>query len=645
VFLFINRALRKARRLAEEGKTDLAAKKYKGILEKHPGNEKATEGLRALQQKNVVLPAADTGSLQEQAGKLIELFNQGSLQEALLKGEALAERFPDEPFIPNLLGGVNFSMGRLEQAVESFTRALRINPEFAEAHNNMGNALNALRKSEEALVSFEKALQIKPDFVEAHNNMGNALNALGRHEEAVVYCNKALRIRPDIAEVHNNLGNALLALGRFEEAVVNYKNALQLRPDFAEAHSNLGNALYALEKIEEAVVSYENALQIQPDFDKALNNLGSALCVLGRYEEAIPICNKALLLSPGYAEAHRNLSTAKKYQDDDPQIRIMLGLIERRDLHDSDRMHLGYALGKVYGDIGDHDKAFAYLLEANRLRKEDVGYDICSDRESFVKIKKMFSEDVPVLSVDQETEEGKKYQPVFILGMPRSGTSLIEQILASHSQVYGAGELMLLKESVSNAIGDTLHEEPLPLSPDRLQAIRDSYLEGLEKIGASEPYITDKMPLNFLMTGLILSAMPEAKVIHSKRDARATCWSNFKNYFFTKGNGYAYDLQDVAEYYTMYVDLMSFWHQKYPGRIYDLSYEALTENQEDETRKLLEYIGLEWESQCLKFHENKRAVRTASARQVRKKMYQGSSEEWRKYEKHLGSMVELLRDY
>jgi hypothetical protein len=138
--------------------------------------------------------------------------------------------------------------------------------------------------------------------------------------------------------------------------------------------------------------------------------------------------------------------------------------------------------------------------------------------------------------------------------------------------------------------------------------------------------------------------MPEAKVIHSKRDARATCWSNFKNYYFAKGNGFSYDLQDVAEYYKMYIDLMSFWHQKYPGRIYDLNYEALTENQEDETRKLLEYVGLKWESQCLKFHENKRAVRTASAKQVRQKMYQGSSEEWRKYEKHLGSMVESLSD-
>ncbi len=198
----------------------------------------------------------------------------------------------------------------------------------------------------------------------------------------------------------------------------------------------------------------------------------------------------------------------------------------------------------------------------------------------------------------------------------------------------------MLGQSVS-----TIEWNSTQLSSDQLQSIRKSYLSGLTKIGASEPYITDKMPLNFRWIGFIFAATPEAKIVHVRRDARATCWSNFKHYFSRKGHGFANDLQDVAEYYKMYIDLMAFWHEKFLGRIYDLNYEALTEHQEDETRKLLEYIGLNWEDQCLEFHKTKRAVQTAAATQVRQKMYQGSSEEWRKYEKHLEPMVEILRNF
>ncbi len=265
-------------------------------------------------------------------------------------------------------------------------------------------------------------------------------------------------------------------------------------------------------------------------------------------------------------------------------------------------------------------------------------YDFSSARAPFSKIKSTFSEDVPALSVFEEYEGAKGQQPIFILGMPRSGTTLVEQILASHSQVYGAGELVLLGQIVN-----TVEWNSTQLSPNQLQSIRKSYFSGLTKIGVSERYITDKMPLNFLRIGFIFAATPEAKIIHVKRDARATCWSNFKHYFTRKGTGFAYDLQDVAEYYKMYIDLMAYWHEKFPGRIYDLNYEALTEHQEDETHKLLKYVGLTWEDQCLEFHKTEREVRTASATQVRQKMYQGSSEEWRKYEKHLEPMIESLR--
>lgn len=620
-----------------QGELDLAGKKYQSILDKYPNNQQAIDGLTAIHQAKEKTPPGNPGPTQEQVNELIAFCNQGQFQEAVVRGEMLASQFPNVPFIPNLLGAANFNLGRLEQAVAGFRKALQIKPDFAEAHNNLGNALNALGKPEEAMASFRQALQIKPDFAEVHNNLANVLNALGRHEEAVVSSNKALQIRPDIAGIHNNLGIALNELGKHQQAIAAYLEALNINPGFAEVHANLGNALYAVGQPEEAVASYKKALQIKPDFAEALNNLGNVLSSLGHFEEASAVCIKALQVRPDFAVAHRNLSTAKKYQVGDSQLEQMLRLVERHDLPDNDRMHLSFALGKAFEDLGDPDNAFSYLAKANSLRKQELRYDISSDQAFFAKIKSVFSGELPVPDVSGSV---KSRQPVFILGMPRSGTSLVEQILASHSGVHGAGELRLLDQSVS-----TIEWQSGQISAHQLQSVRDSYLSGLEKLAVSESYVTDKMPLNFQRIGFIVAALPEAKIIHVKRDARATCWSCFKNYFSEKGNGFAYDLHDVAEYFRMYTDLMAFWHEKYPGRIYDLSYEALTENQEEESRNLLEYVGLDWEDQCLSFHENRRAVRTASAVQVRQKMYQGSSEEWRRYETHLEPLVELLKGF
>ena len=637
--LSVDQALREAKSHARKGEADLAAQKYKGVLQKYPKNKRAIEGLKALQSSTPVNVATISGPSRQQINGLTALYKLGKLQESLVQGEALAKQFPNEPITANLLGAVCFELGHLEQAVTNYTRALQIKPDFAEAHNNLGDVLRSLGKPEVAVASYHRALQIKPNFAEAHNNLGDVLKCLGKPEEAVASYNRALQIKPDFVIAHNNLGAALNDLGKTEEAVSSLTKALQIQPNLAEAHSNLGVALNELGKPEEAVSSLTRALQIKPDFAEAHINLGTTLNDLGQPDEAAASYNRALQINPAYAKAHRFLSTVKKFQDGDLQIQQMIQLVDQNNLPDEDRIHLNFALAKAHEDIGDYDRAFSYLMEGNRLRKEELNYDISSARASFANIKAAFSMDVPTLSVLEESESAKGQQPVFVLGMPRSGTTLVEQILASHSQVYGAGELVLLGQSINSI--EWISTRP---SSDQLHSIRQSYLSGLTKIGVSEPYITDKMPVNLLWIGFIIAAIPEARIVHVKRDARATCWSNFKH-IFGKGNGFACDLQDVSEYYKMYIDLMAFWHDKFPGRVYDLNYEALTEHQEDETRKLFEYIGLNWEDQCLEFHKTKRAVQTASVTQVRQKMYQGSSDEWRKYEKHLGSMVELLRGF
>jgi len=470
-----------------------------------------------------------------------------------------------------------------------------------------------------------------------------ALYQRGRLQDALEQGAALAERHPNVPLILNILGAANAGLGRLDQAVARYTKALQIKPDFAEAHNNLGNALKALGKHEEAIASYTKTLQIKPDFAEAHNNLGIALSELGMHEEAIASHTKALQIKPDYADAQRTLGVIKNYKIGDPQVAQMQELIANPSISENNKKHLSFALGKAYDDIGDAESCFQHLLEGNRLRKKELGYDINSDKRLFSRIKSIFAADeLPTIEETQSVTERKK-QPIFIVGMPRSGTTLVEQVLASHSQVYGADELEILDRIVRQILGNIHKVHFDKLTMDIVRDVRNVYLAKLDILGDDEPRITDKMPLNFMWTGFILTAMPEAKVINLQRDPVATCWSIFKHYFSSKGGGFAYDLVDIAEFYKLYIDLMDFWQGRFPNQIYDLNYEALTENQEKETRKLLNYCGLGWEDQCLAFHKTKRAVKTASSVQVRQEMYKGSSETWRKYETLIQPMIQALK--
>ena len=229
--------------------------------------------------------------------------------------------------------------------------------------------------------------------------------------------------------------------------------------------------------------------------------------------------------------------------------------------------------------------------------------------------------------------------------MPRSGTTLVEQIISSHNRVYGAGELKTLPQLVKPLINNFIEDETIEISHKALLFVQKEYNDMLLDLGFSEKIVTDKLPLNFLYIGFILKSFPDAKIIHLKRNAKATCWSIYKHYFADNANGWAYDFQDLVDYYRLYVKLMDFWHKLFPNQIYDLVYEDLTNNQEEETKKLLKYCELDWDENCLDFQNTKRAVKTASVLQVRQKMYQGSSEAWKKHEKFLKPLIEGLKTF
>ena len=565
--LKLDDALKLAKKTLKEGSAEEAKRIYQDILRRFPANKKAKIGLKALsgspvgKAQKILDPPADQQQL------LINLYNQGQLQQALDQAKGLLEQFPHSIVLHNICGAVYATFKQYDAAIDSYKQALKIKPDYSEAHNNMGVALQDKGEVDAAIDSYKQALKIKPDYADAHNNMGNALK--------------------DKGEV--------------DAAIDSYKQALKIKPDYSEAHYNMGNALQDKGELDAAIDSYKQALKINPD----------------------------------YAEAHRNLSTITTYTADDDQLHEMQLLIRDTALSDDARCHLNFALAKAHEDLNEPNKVFAHLSEGNALRKKLLGYTIQQDQNLFSNLKKAQPSILKYALNPVLNDNGPV--PVFILGMPRSGTTLVEQIISSHSDVTAAGEL-----SEINRYGGSLAQGTNTVTEEALSQFRQNYLRELTKRSDGKHLVTDKMPQNFTYIALICAAFPEAQIIHVQRDAAATCWSNYKHYFSAKDLGYSYDLKDVTAYYELYSDLMQFWQESYSDRIYNLNYENLTTDQDVETRNLIRHLNLEWEDACLSPQDNKRAVRTASQQQVRKKVYQGSSQQWRKYEPFLNGAFDGL---
>jgi tetratricopeptide (TPR) repeat protein len=574
----------------------------------------------------------------DQVNGVINLYVAGQMTQAERACRELLKIDPQSAMVLNVLGAALQKLGQLAEAVKSFEKAIQVKPDYAEAYYNYGTALQELGQLVEAVKSFEKAIKIKPDFAIAYDKRGNALQDLGRLKDAMKSYDMAIQIKPDFPNAYSHRGIVLHEVEQWEAAVKSYDRAIQLKPDYAEAHYNRGIALQSLGQLQEAMKSYEKAIQIRPDYVSAYSNLGRALQDVGQLEEAMKSFEKAIQVKPDFAEAYHHLSMQKEFKPDDAQIGIMESLYADSDRSEFDHKHLCFALANVYDDLGEYDKGFSCLAEGNRLRKKELNYNIDDDRKLMTRIKEVFTADTSALELAPDSMVS--IQPLFIVGMLRSGTSLVEQILACHSQVHGAGELVTMWQLAIPIL--SILSDQNKLSQNDIKRVHDGYLEKLTALNVPEKIITDKTPHNFLWIGFILSAFPGAKIIHLNRDPKAICWSIYKRYFSTKGHGYANDLVDLAEFYKLYIDLMSFWRERFPNAIYDLCYEDLTESQEEETRKLLAFCDLQWEKQCLDFHQNTRVVQTMSAAQVRKKMYQGSSEAWKKYAAHLQPLVDGL---
>ena len=595
------RLLARAKKIAKKGDHKEARKLYTTVLEASPNNQEAKNELLALQQVKDHLkpPKAEIQSV-------FALYSNGQIQEALDAVETLTKDYPNESLLYNISGACYKQIGQLEEAFKSF----------------------------------QKAVALKPDYAEAQYNLGVTIHELGQVDSAIKCYERALAIQHAYPNAHNNLGQILLESGQPDAAMNHFEWAVAYQPEFSEAHNNLGSSLLALRQVNTAVTHYEKAIAIKPDYQLAYNNLGIAYRRLGEIDKAFKSFERALAIKSDYAKAHHNLSSLKKYTKSDKQIVEMESLLSIKDLSQSDRIFICFALAKAYENLGKQEELFKVLHEGNQLRKKELKYSIEKSENHNSIIKKLFNSSPKPLSNQAST-----IRPIFIVGMLRSGTSVVEQIISSHHEVYGAGELKNLTQIIIPILREHLTDDKTKLSKKTFLSIRKQYLESLSRFNTSENVITDKWPLNFRSIGFILSAIPEAKIIHLKRDARATCWSIYKHYFSDTGNGWAYNFDDLAEFYKLYSEIMRYWHEMFPGKVYDISYEDLTTNQEDETRKLLEYCELEWDQNCLDFHKNKRAVDTASVLQVRQKMYQGSSEAWKEHEEYLQPLIKALSSY
>jgi tetratricopeptide (TPR) repeat protein len=565
------------------------------------------------------------------------------LEEAIPSyAKALALR-PNYAEAHNNLGHALQLLNRHGEAAAHCKKALAINPSYAEAHNNLGNALAALERIEEAIAHYREALAINAAYAEAHLNIANALMALGRPEEAIPHCEQALAQRSNYLDAHLTLSAALIALDRPEEAIKQYEKALVIDHARAETHTNLGRLILELGRPQEAVAHFRRALVVDPDFAQAYNGLGTALQALGDLDEAIAAFKKASAVDPRRTRAYLNLALATRLTADDPCFLAMRELArDIKSLDPDDQVSLRFALGKALADLGQHEASFQELIEGNRLKRQQLCYDEPTRMARFDRIRAVFTAEL--LRENKGLGDPSRV-PVFIVGMPRSGTTLVEQILASHPQVYGAGEISefgKLAGGMRGANGSEFPECAAPLSGEQLRGLGTRYVRAIQGISPAAERIVNKMPYNFDYVGMIHLALPNARVIHTSRDPRDTALSCF-SILFGQGQEFAYDLSELGRYIRAYEVLMEHWRAVLPpGVMLDVRYEELVENLDAETRRIVAHCGLEWDDRCLGFYETQRPVATASVNQVRQPIYRSSIGRWRRYEAQLQPLLEAL---
>lgn len=446
------------------------------------------------------------------------------------------------------------------------------------------------------------------------------------------------------AEVNCRLAHICAQSGRHEEAEALWRQALAIDPSSIDAQMSLAGSFQMAGKLERAKKAYRQVIKQHNDFHIAKYLLANILKSQGEIANATTLYREIMVQQPEYTQAHFTYSGVHRYADrTDPHIDTMLALYQRKDLNPEGRIHLAFALGKAFEDIAEYAQAFDYLQDGNERRHREFRYDIESDRLLFDNIIDTFSSD----AIAQFRDSGQdSRRPIFIVGMPRSGTSLVEKIIASHSEVFGGGELEYMfalgTQNVLSKMNGPGRVSLTDFPPGMFAEIGKAYLDRIAAVNGNAGRVTDKMPFNMMMIGLIKLVLPNAKIIHCVRDARDTCFSIYKQNFTSGSYRFAYGLRSIAQFHNQYARLMRHWHTVLPGEIYDVNYERLVSDPAAAIRELLAACDLDFQDACLQFQKTKAVVTTASASQVRRPMYTSSVAMWKNYSPYLQPMLDEL---
>jgi tetratricopeptide (TPR) repeat protein len=540
------------------------------------------------------------------------------------------------------LGIALTELGRIDQAVVHCRRAVALSPEYSGGHLRLGIALRAKAELQEAYRHLARAVELDPKLAEAHYQLGLTYHALKLPDDALRELKHTLVLQPEMVEALEELGGVLRELQRFDEALACYERALALAPQSSSLHRGIARVLYFDGRFAASRASYARALELEPDSAQDYVEIGSTYQSEGRFEEAIVCQEKAISVQPDNAEAHYRLAMMRPRDNPEARIRQLEEVLALDGLEVEHRVALHFALAKMYDAAGNHDAAFRCFKAGNDLRRLQRPYR-AGEYTAFVdRVIAAFGKQI---FADKKGIGSDSDRPVFVVGMMRSGTSLVEQILASHPQVHGHGELEFLREIVRTLPERLSTGEPYPecvasLDAMTARSLAEGHLARLERDAGQAIRSIDKMPHNFARLGLLTLLFPRAKFIHCMRDPLDVCLSCYFQYDIIAP--FAHDLESLGRFYRDYERLMEHWRNTLPSQILDVPYEALVSDREDWARKLLEFLGLPWDQRCLSFYETQRAVFTPSSWQVRQPIYTSSVGRWRHYEKHLGPLFDGL---
>jgi tetratricopeptide (TPR) repeat protein len=567
---------------------------------------------------------------------------RGRHQRAIQLIRRAVEILPEFPAAHANLGSALKAMGKRTEAVEAYHHAIAIKPDYAVAHSNLAAVQIEKGAFAAGLESADRAIALAPDFVEAHLNRADALTGQRRFGEAETSLRRAIELAPDGATTHSRLGAVLTELGRFQDAVTSHQHAIQLQPKDTSIHLAFGRSLLQAKELEASEASFRRALSLDRDFAPAWERLGATLLVGGRVEDALSCFRRAIAIDPDLAAAHEALAYSGRATSE-AQLQHLAALVGDPDRPVVNRIVAGFAAGRFLDNAGRHDKAFPHFVAANALHRQllaEAGEGFDPDALAR-EVEGVIERCNPALFSAASGWGNPSELPVFIVGMPRSGTSLVEQIVASHSLVFGGGERKDIF-SIAEALLGQNHNRPIEAwDMGFARQLAGRHIVHLQELAGRALRVTDKMPDNIFHLGIIAVLFPAARIIFCRRDPRDNCLSCFFQRF-GEGNAFAYDLTDCAQRCLQTERLAEHWRGVLPLPMMTIDYEALICNPEGESRRLIQFLGLDWEPAVLKFHRTERWVFSASLWQVRQPLFCGSVGRWRHYARYLQPVFEVL---